>query len=122
MSERSGGWVRKTKIRANTNYIIIILCTLGNKKIVFAEKEKIFTKFLAINEQETKDADATALKYVSEFHLHAARKLFATIAKIQNEVDLFHSYNIKWRYFRRIRLLLMTKKIASLHSRQKVSE
>jgi len=84
------------------------------------QKDKTLNKFLGHQTAISLDADEAAQHYVSEFHLHAARKLFATVAKIRAEVDKFNSVNIKWRYFRRIRLLLNYRKVTHLYNRQKI--
>lgn len=68
----------------------------------------------------TEKSDAVSKEYVREFQIHAARKLFEVAAKIREQVDKFYGVNIKWRYLRRIRLLLMYKKVNSLYARQKL--
>ena len=70
--------------------------------------------------KKTLVADEASKAYVAEFQIHAARKLFEVAGRIREEVDAFHGINIKWRYLRRVRLIVMYKKVNSLYARQKL--
>ena len=110
----------QTYVQNKTEEIDLWNVSQNNRVTIQEQKSKTLSRFLEFQKALTFDADEVAQKYVSEFQVHAARKLFATIVKIREEVEKFNSVNIKWRYFRRIRLLINFKKMEHLHNRQKI--
>ncbi|GMH53787.1 hypothetical protein TrRE_jg84 [Triparma retinervis] len=93
---------------------------MENKQTLRERRETLMKQFMEQKASETHLADKKSLDYVAEFQVHAARRLFEVAARIREEVDRFYGVNIKWRYIRRIRLLVMMRRASSMFARQKL--
>jgi len=110
----------KTYVKDKKNQLVEWEKKMENKETMRERKEVLMKQFMDTITSETREADIKSLNYVAEFQVHAARRLFEVAARIREEVDKFHGINIKWRYIRRIRLLIMMRRASSMYARQKL--